>query len=389
MLTYDSPLLIVVAIFTAIATLYFLDKVNPLPIREGGRNVNIDGLRGYLAFLVFLHHSYIWHHFSKTNEWSLPSNHIFANAGQLPVIIFFMITGYLFFSKINDSKEINWFLLYKSRFFRIYPVYIFSFLMVLLIVGCKTDWVINVSAKELIESIFSWLIYATYGNSNVNGFAEVNRIYAGVYWTLVYEWLFYFSLPFIAFILRKTRNILVLLISIFGFYAFNYLGLSYIFLLPFVCGFAASALRGNKLILKFTAFKITSLLCVSGFVFLLFYFPNSYDYIPILLVGFIFILIANGCDLFGLLRLKISRVFGEISYSIYLMHGIILYFILDVLLGKGFVKGLSDDSYAYLILILSPIVVIFSYVTFKCIEYPFINRKVVFKKFFRVKKESR
>lgn len=386
MLIYNSPMLIVAAIFAAIAILYFLDKISPLPIEGKGRNVNIDGLRGYLAFLVFLHHSYIWHHFIKTNEWSLPSSHVFANAGQLPVMIFFMITGFLFFSKIIDSKKINWFSLYKSRIFRIYPLYMFSLLIALFIIGYKTGWKLNVSAGELIESILSWMIYATYGNSHINGFSDTGYIYAGIYWTLVYEWLFYFSLPLIAFALRRTKNIFMLVIPAFSLYAFNYLNLNYIFLLPFACGFLASAVRGNKLILKIASLKLTSFLCISGFVFSFFYFPHSFDYLPILLNGAIFILIVNGCDLFGVLKLKISRVFGEISYSIYLMHGIVLYFTLDVLLGKAYVRNLSDNSYAYLILMLSPIVVTIAYMTFKGIEYPFINRNGVINKFFDVQK---
>lgn len=52
----------------------------------------------------------------------------------------------------------------------------FSLLIALFIIGYKTGWKLNVSAGELIESILSWMIYATYGNSHINGFSDTGYI---------------------------------------------------------------------------------------------------------------------------------------------------------------------------------------------------------------------
>src|ERR1035438_10016436 len=64
----------------------------------------IDGLRGYLAFFVFIHHSCIWYFYLKTGIWGEPDSHLFIQMGQMSVSFFFMITGFLFFNKLMDDK---------------------------------------------------------------------------------------------------------------------------------------------------------------------------------------------------------------------------------------------------------------------------------------------
>lgn len=48
----------------------------------------IDGLRGYLAFFVFLHHCFIWEVYRKTNEWKPPSSNLFNHFGETSVVFF-------------------------------------------------------------------------------------------------------------------------------------------------------------------------------------------------------------------------------------------------------------------------------------------------------------
>jgi len=38
-----------------------------------------------------------------------------------------------------------------------------------------------------------------------------------------------------------------------------------------------------------------------------------------------FVLVAAGCDVFGVLRWELSRCVGELAYSIYLLHGLLLF----------------------------------------------------------------
>ena len=60
---------------------------------------SLDGLRGYLALFVVIHHAAIWHGFARTDVWHGPPSHLYNQLGQGSVATFFMITGFLFFGK--------------------------------------------------------------------------------------------------------------------------------------------------------------------------------------------------------------------------------------------------------------------------------------------------
>lgn len=95
----------------------------------------IDGIRGYLALSVFFHHYVITYYWKLNQVWQRPPENFFQNLGKVGVAIFFMITGFLFFSRIiSQDRTINWFSLYKSRIFRIYPLYLFSLCVISLFV---------------------------------------------------------------------------------------------------------------------------------------------------------------------------------------------------------------------------------------------------------------
>ena len=46
---------------------------------------------------------------------------------------------------------------------------------------------------------------------------------ASVAWTLGYEWMFYFALPFLAFLARPPRRFIVILLGFAAFYAYRML----------------------------------------------------------------------------------------------------------------------------------------------------------------------
>lgn len=89
------------------------------------RFVTIDGLRGFLAFFVFLHHGAIWHGYLRTGLWQLPASPLFTHFGQASVALFFMITSFLFWTRLLTSApgRIDWLQLYSSRVLRLVPLY--------------------------------------------------------------------------------------------------------------------------------------------------------------------------------------------------------------------------------------------------------------------------
>lgn len=76
--------------------------------------------------------------------------------------------------------------------------------------------------------------------------------------------------------------------------------------------------------------------------------------------------------MFGLLNLRSIKILGEISYSIYLLHGLVLYLaITELSLIK--VDKISFAEYLFYLSTLTIFVVFLSTVTFLLVEYPFIK----------------
>jgi peptidoglycan/LPS O-acetylase OafA/YrhL len=84
--------------------------------------------------------------------------------------------------------------------------------------------------------------------------------------------------------------------------------------------------------------------------------------------------VALGNDMFGLLKNGTLKLLGEICYSTYLLHGIILFTILHFVLGQDHVKQFSPNKYCLLIFFITPIVVMVSFYAYKFIEFPFMHK---------------
>src|SRR5207302_5329977 len=124
------PIFIVFAV--VMLTGWLLSKRLTVP-PASGRFTSLDGLRGYLAFGVFIHHGSVWYIFLHTSEWNVPPSYVYTNIGQASVALFFMITGFLFWSKLLRGHEepINWYRLYLSRLLRLVPLYTLAVTLVL------------------------------------------------------------------------------------------------------------------------------------------------------------------------------------------------------------------------------------------------------------------
>jgi peptidoglycan/LPS O-acetylase OafA/YrhL len=110
-----SPLGAAAVIGLALLTVSLLQRGAAPPVPR--RFATLDGLRGYAAFLVFLHHASAWPFYNRTGIWTLPATPLYIQFGQGSVANFFMITATLFWTKLLDARTrpINWRRLYLSR----------------------------------------------------------------------------------------------------------------------------------------------------------------------------------------------------------------------------------------------------------------------------------
>lgn len=360
-----------------VITIFFISYIardyKTEPTKSLSRSTAIDGFRGILATSVVCHHFAITYYWKNTGIWQPLESTLLNNMGAIPVSFFFMITGFLFFGKIF-SNEYNWKSIIKSRILRIAPLY-FAVVFIVLIISIKKTNLEFATLKSIAKDLALWALFL--GNS-FNNFNESAIVTAGVQWTLRYEWFFYISLPILAYIFSSNRfryDLIISTLIIAGILAINtkYNFIKYDLLLPFLCGIIPVIIkRKYTYFLNLIKLKIFSLFNLLVLIYCLSY-TNPYSTIQTYLLGFCFITISLGNDMFGLLTSHGLRFIGEISYSIYLTHGIILYSLFS-LANIIHINNITFNEYIYFFPAILVLTTIFSTFTFRWIEKPFINK---------------
>ncbi len=338
--------------------------------------VAVGSLRGYLALGAFFHHFWTASIFAQTGVWSVPDNVFFANIGPVAVQIFFFISAFLFYGKVKNRLPMReWLILYIGRFFRIAPLYIFAAALVVLISFGEDGWAFLTPISENIANILAWMSLGILGLPPLNGDEQTFAIIAGVTWTLRYEWLLYFSLPVISligFLNSKIARMGVIafllgLSTVFSelwWFGFS-TAISSAFLYGMLAeelsqGFAAAQLKGPM-----AALAAALALCVALWSPLPPFHPLQ---LTAALIFFLPIVADN--RYLGIFYLKASRKLGDISYSLYLLHGIALHLVLQQALSDR--PDLNDATWLWMPLVCA-LAVLASCLTYRFIELPGIE----------------
>lgn len=339
----------------ALCTLWVLDRYAPLQLPQSKRISSIDGLRGYLAFGVFLHHSSIWYLYLRTGQWTEPTSAIYTQLGQASVSLFFMITGFLFTAKLlaTPAQHMDWIRLYVSRVLRITPLWLAVKVIVVLLALLVRHW--NLDAANP-----SWLPST----------ASTGLMTAGVTWTLYFEWTFYLLLPWLALALRRRPPLLWLVLSVAMVFLLSWNRVITFYSYTFLCGIAAAWLVRVQPIQSFARSVWGSMAVIALLAVVYTVFGTAYSYLPTSLLAVAFVLIAAGNTLFGLLSWRLSRVFGEITFSVYLLHGMVLYVAYRLIIGLHTASSLSMTAHWLVAAAATPCLIALSYLSFKYIEMP-------------------
>ncbi len=371
-------------ISAVIGTLVLCILVAQLLVRFGkitfdtkGRLGYIDGLRGFLALGVFFHHYMLAYFYHLNGKWQLPPSVFYTFLGQGGVALFFMVTGFLFWHKLLSKEgRLDWTQLYVSRLFRLVPLYWCVIGVILVIVASIGGFVLKVPLSMLSLQIASWLSFAK--SPDINSFAGTSRIVAGVIWTLKYEWLFYFSLPLLALIIRashKVRGLLWLLplgiLALLSQVKFiPYLNISTSYFVYFIVGALAAALYTRQNYRTLAAKPVFSFIALLALVLAANVLPQLHVLVKAALLGVFFIPIALGNSLFGLLKHPAVLLLGEASYSLYLLHGLLIYVTFDLVF-PGFMTARAHPLAIWGSMgLLGTVLVMVSWATFCYIEKP-------------------
>ncbi|WP_341951801.1 acyltransferase [Plesiomonas shigelloides] len=357
---YVIPLLFLVAII-----LIKLMQCVPVRVMSGvneSRFSNLDGFRGVLAFLVYIHHSVIaYRYYFIDRMWVLPDDRILGLIGQFAVSGFFCLTGFLFWSKILNNGKIDVVDFFKGRIARVYPAYLSSVILLVFLVFVKSDFKLSVPLSDFFREIFSWLLLGTSGSPDINGVNQTGVLNAYVFWTLKYEFYFYLSLPLLSLFVRPVMFLLLvpLITLYYTWYTTDYVVIY--FIIGAICSYSRKI-------------KFVSIFCggIGGGLSLLLFLANyfikcdtAYSWYGILMSMPIMFIILNGGRLFNLLTNSCFRFLGEISYSLYLFHGMVI-FIVFSLLGEYM-------GYVCLMVLTTISIIILSTISYLKVERPFIR----------------
>jgi peptidoglycan/LPS O-acetylase OafA/YrhL len=353
------------------------------PVRQAltsaeNRYGSLDGLRGILASGVFIHHSVTAYLYFTTGQWKWGENSILNQLGQSTVALFFMITAFLFTLKA-ESLKINWKALYISRIARLLPLYAVVVALVFVVVFAITDWQLRESLWTVVKEFFIWITFLVFKPvaPDVNGFTMTWTLIAGVNWSLRYEVIFYvFAVPVLhaaAKLLPIRMRLAIALAAMGSFFLLRWnnapIGGSSLHIAHFLAGVVvAYAFRIARIKALMSSVWFRALAAAAGALLLSMTF--SYSNLAILCTTLVFAGVVGGASIFGLLNTRPAIWLGDISYGIYLCHGLTLWLTLFTLRGVIDLSKLGLPMFIALMIAVSAVVVILASLSYVLFERP-------------------
>lgn len=165
----------------------------------------IESLRGFAALYVFAGHLALIS-FEKGEIWGWPFRF-----GQEAVMLFFLISGFVIMYSMETSEDKSFSRYLRHRFFRIYPIFLFSLLLSYWL--ARPDTLLHFAGNLLMLQDFG---YAKPGVI-VNPFAGNTPL-----WSLSYEWWFYLMFyPIYQLVAERSRLFLITAAAVIAVIAYN------------------------------------------------------------------------------------------------------------------------------------------------------------------------
>jgi peptidoglycan/LPS O-acetylase OafA/YrhL len=376
----SSPIFALGPILVALGTMRLLRRRGHAPTSlhaEPHRWQSLDGLRGLLAICVFVHHASVWYYFLKDGVWNVPPSNLYVHLGESSVVLFFLLTAFLFVSKLTDSRarSLDWGHLYAGRLRRIVPLYLCLLVAVLVLVGIRSGFRLQQEPRYLAEQLERWFFFSNIGPGGINGVDEAPRMVAWATWTLSYEWLFYGLLPVVALSLRIVVPFRYLLLSGLFLMATWRWQPDWTLMEPFLGGLAAVAVVRVPVFRRLAGSPFGSVLIVGALWFVTDRYSTAYQPAPIAVLTLVFALIAGGNTLFGLLTVTATKDLGALTYSVYLLHGLVLY-LWFTHIGRSLNGALASPHLYWLgVTLLTPVLIGLATVTYRWVELPAMRRR--------------
>lgn len=364
------------ALLAVAAVLLRVPKVARSVTLPSGRYGTLDGVRGVLAIGVLIHHSFTMFVYFTQGRWNWSDSPLLNHLGQTTVAMFFMITGFLFTHKAA-LRSMQWKRFYLSRLARLFPLYGVVVCALFAMVFVLSEGELHVPVPTLLVQFLQWLAFVCFGRPDVNGLPKTWTLIAGVNWSLAYEAFFYvLAVPalYMAQRLLSERAFLASVVALLGVLVMarqvgSIGGQPLRYATHFVCGIVVAAAYREPVLLNTMRSRATRVLCILALAMLLSQIDGSGS-VALLATLFLFAALVGGLSVFGLLRSKPALWLGDISYGIYLLHGMVLWITMNFLHTHGALEVMGLAAWAALVAIAGALVVILASVSYVWMERP-------------------
>ncbi len=221
---------------------------------------------------------------------------------------------------------------------------------------------------QILNECSHWLAFTLFGGPDINELDRTWLITAGVMWTLVIEWSFYFLLPLFSIAMRKFPPLLVIAIPLAlvamilpnAYESTRFMG--------FLGAPLALYLVDKSWVRQFASTHAASALTLVFIVLSL--RSTAYGLMQIAFLSIAFSLIACGCSIFGVLTTRWALFMGQAGYGIYLLHGLLLFIAFRLIMRTEHLPPLEHWG---IVVCMTPILLTSSYLAFRFIEKPCIQ----------------
>jgi peptidoglycan/LPS O-acetylase OafA/YrhL len=367
-----------------LATGWFILQRHPLSVDDKARDIQIDGLRGLLAFGVMTYHYFAIRHLIYDGELLFGrTSRMTTLLGIWTVPIFFAITSYLFSQRLvrlesHQGRSISKFLL--GRAFRLIPTAFLACVLFLLTnLEIYTDTrdpnLLLHNWKLFLNTSLSSVCYPLSGPSSEYISSWEWDIACGAQWSLHFEWIFYLSLAALSLLTLKKQSVLVpaliifvLLVGIQGTHDFyqNWVFKTWAFLPGLILGLTSKYWKNNS----YLSHPITATIAIIAVIASSIYSELTVK-IPTNTLFLAVILSNNTATRF--LESKLLRSLGETTYSIYLLHGIVQYITIKCIITIPIARSMPDWLWWLTCALQVVVVVIVARLSFNYVERPGIE----------------
>jgi peptidoglycan/LPS O-acetylase OafA/YrhL len=303
----------------------------------------MEGLRGLMAINVFIVHGASLYSFAHGGDF-FPAINFHRQTGVAAVCLFFFMTGYLLWKGIIDRPQFSRSRYLRGRFLRTWPLYSVAISFVFVFALWRNGFHLVQPLWKFLLSYLGWLAFALPGGPAINGVRDVTSIGAGVFWTLQMDWVYYLILPLLVWFTRRHWRLTLIVVpavvlhilidahhpAFTGAIARFAIFLNF-FVWCFCFGMAAAVIKTIWPEFAWARTRTASLLAAALYLVTLCFVHPAWGRQESLILFPFFLLIAYGTDVFGLLNLPVAVFMGRISYSIYLLHALVLFSIVYAL----------------------------------------------------------